>query len=371
MWEDIIMKKIKIFLMLLFTFVLLIGFNVSVIAGEVYADHVAQLRELIITLTEQRQEYSTSYEHLSPLYIGTESDLLRELMDITIEAGTILDNTRGYSSGVPIVISGFAEPCYIRDTFLIGFSNERYLELLDLIIDFTGIPEEMIEIMVMGIISTDPTVGQPIDFDLPHTNEALPRNLSIPIGTRLMYWDAGSSRFILMGTLGHPRDSSGRTAFGTSHGWVPRGVNVFAASGAHNGRQLGIVANSVFDPAAGIDVSYIRFEFGTIQTSAAGMNITSFFGSTGSGFPQRQVTVIGSGGNLRGNLIGLSSTFDIDTPNGVRRHNNMISANMATQGGDSGAALIQDGGIVLGTLVAGNGVNLSIYSQAPRYQHVR
>jgi len=354
------MKKIKVIQTTLFVFVMLFGFNVSVFANENHGEsYVAQLRELILESIEQNQGIRAFDESIESVFVYPESYLLEELMNITFEAGTALINARGVSAEIstPTIISLFAEPCAIRDTFLVGFTNEEYFELIDLVLDFTGIPEEMIEFDVFARFYASPTVGQPVDDFVPLGENAItPRNVAVPMGTLLVYWEPRLQRFFDMGTLGHPTDSSGRFAHGTSHGMVPRGVDVFANSGPHRGRHIGVVLSSDFAPSIGLDVSFIRMENAFVPPSAAGMNITNFFSDVGENFPQQQATFIGGvSGNVRGDLTALRAAVEITTPDG-RRHNfrNMIIANRVSRSGDSGAAFIQDGGRVIGTLVAGH-----------------
>jgi len=72
---------------------------------------------------------------------------LRELNKFINEASTVQSKVRGIDKP-DIIISMFAEPNEHRDTFFIAFTNEDYFELVDFIVDFTGIAREEMEITV-------------------------------------------------------------------------------------------------------------------------------------------------------------------------------------------------------------------------------
>ena len=64
---------------------------------------------------------------------------------------TILTATERSDDG-PFVIVGIHAPCGFSDIFRVFFISEEYLELVDLLLEFTGIPEDMLEIGVSGLI---------------------------------------------------------------------------------------------------------------------------------------------------------------------------------------------------------------------------
>ena len=105
-----------------------------------------------------------------------------------------------------------------------------------------------------------------------------------------------------MGTLGHPRDSSGRTAFGASHGIVPVSAAVFAGS-----NRVGTVIRSEVIPNSGIDVSYIRMEGFTVSSlvPSAGAHIQNFFDTIPTNIPlhRLEVAAITANGNQWGYII--------------------------------------------------------------------
>lgn len=156
-------KILLLFLLFLFSF--------SVVASQAYDDHVTQLSDIVSSLIYQSQELQQSEDsvEISPFYDDIYDivifDRFNELMDLFIEARSIQNNIRGTLNESPIVISGFSEPCYINDVFLVGFAREEYLVFIDLIADFVGLSEDMIKPMVWGVFrgSFD---GEEADFDL-------------------------------------------------------------------------------------------------------------------------------------------------------------------------------------------------------------
>jgi len=170
-----------------------------------------------------------------------------------------------------------------------------------------------------------------------------------------------------MGTLGHPRNASGGTAFGTSHGAVPVGSTVYTSTGV----PIGVVVCSAFTPNSGIDVSYIRMNNNiTVSRIIPGtsINITNFFAPTQSNMTNHFVVAHTSrSGNVSGSITSHSQNVNL----GGHLYRNMIITNMTLQGGDSGSALTATigGARVLGTL-AGGSSGWQAFSPAPAYQHI-
>ena len=176
-------------------------------------NHVPQLLEIAYSLA-QNQEIDNRVAILSS-YDDTIHNRFRELKDLFIEAKVIQDSTRTIPNEIPIVISGYAEPCYINDVFLVGFVREEYLELMDFVIDFIGLPENMLKPMIWGVFSLDPIIGQDVDsniydkvFEL-EGYESSPLNARISKGTHLSFWNPNTNLVKTMGSLGHPNNFEG------------------------------------------------------------------------------------------------------------------------------------------------------------------
>ena len=261
--------------------------------------------------------------------------------------------------------------------FFIAFTDEIYFELLDFISDFTGIEQEMMNVVVEEVVHAwimpEITDQDLIDAMLQAEYEDIERldarNVTLSMGTEIWYFDWRTNNFHTMGTLGHPRDSAGRTAFGASHGVVPINALVHISEGS----RIGVVSNPVLVPSMGIDVSYIRLDPGfTMSTRipATGLTMTNFFANVPNP-PTSLVTL-----NTRsGNRIGPISAVSVDVvvnyggSIGMVTMHNVIRTDIPGFPGDSGSALTM-GNNAIGTMFAG-GPTGTFSGRAPAYQFVR
>jgi hypothetical protein len=304
--------------------------------------------------------------------------VLWEFVYLLLEAVAILD---GHSEvgreQFSFPIAFFVAPTHgWNDNFVISFTDEKYLGLVDFILEFTGIEPERMEVEVCGpmifgpgITPLTPIIEESIDYEL--TPEPAFGEMSFQMGSRVYFraphWPQ-NTRLIDLGTLGHPRDFSGRTAFTTNHMNVPRGSCIYI-----NGIRAGVAINPVFDFNQGIDVTYIQLEPGfsvsnRIPNSMFG--IGSFFAPAFLPQQHNSVTAFGRHGAITGNIAFTGANVII----GAFPFRNMIvSYDMsALQHGDSGSALINTiSRAAYGTAVGGSAGGTRYFSRATSYQHIR
>jgi len=216
-------------------------------------------------------------------------NLLDEARDIIAEASVMQNDARGITNNVPI-LSTWAGPQFEGDDrFSVGFSHERYLPLVQEILEFTGISEDKLDVRVVGVMTSlglGPfSAGSNLvaakdfegyyfsKFDVQHNEsdfEPLNSNTSFPMGTRIAFvWRNWMGIQVWeFKTLGHPRNAMGTTAFSTHHGRIPQGAAVHLASGGAILHQIGVLEQTHRHPARGLDVGYIRFNHGFSVSSA-------------------------------------------------------------------------------------------------------
>jgi len=373
---------------LLLVFVMAVTTTVSVPASQEVSSspsngRVEELKELISMLSEDRQiiigrsvdfsiyENLYLHPHFEETMIDARFALLREFNDILMEAVNIQSMSRGVAND-SVVISLFAQPNEIGDAFTIGFTDVTYFTLIDAIVEFTGIEEDMLEIAIYEPFNFFP-IGQPVDvdlnvgsFDANHEGIEPTAIMSLPMGTRLLHRHPNCTIFREFGTLGHPANAGGARAFGTNHGVVPIGSTVYNSLRL----RIGTVVNASFSPNAGQDVSLIQFAHTHsvhLGIPGASQFLTTFFANPTS--TQNIVTMHVARGNLSGTIRHLSA--DVPFPGMTFR--NVILASMIPQAQDSGAALtsVSGGhGRAYGTLIGGNATQ-SIFGRATSYQHIR
>jgi len=151
----------KMYYRLLLVIVLLFSISVVGVVANYERDrtesHVypmAELMELTSVIASERLDSRgvdfRLYEnlHLHPNYEPTMIDarhaLFRELAPLFSEAQSVL-LARGYYTEPPnSVIIHLTAPSELINTFEVGFSHERYFELIDFILDFVGLDEDMV-----------------------------------------------------------------------------------------------------------------------------------------------------------------------------------------------------------------------------------
>jgi len=152
--------------------------------------HMALLRELVFLIERRNIDQShldfnaADFASRTGTFAGKKTihdnprlNRLEELNLILVEAQTIINNFRNISRR-PIVIAGFGGPWegnnYLYEVMLL---YEEYLELTDLIVEFTGIPESQLEFRVINelFFVCRGEIGQPIgradDFTIIEFND--------------------------------------------------------------------------------------------------------------------------------------------------------------------------------------------------------
>ena len=359
---------------------------------------IAELKEMVTMLAEQRMIESRSlvdfraYEnlHLHPEYRSYMTDarfsLLREVNELIMEAFTTQNWSRGIAPSEFILppISGVGGPHGSFDgRFTIAFTSPEYLELIDFIADFIGVERNMINVEIADVARFLPLDEIEIhdevyqweigiyDEDYIGEFEDIEARFgsAISMGTSIMFRDPVTHVLRDMGTLGHPRDSSGNTAFGANHGVVPRNAGVYINGGT---QRIGVVQNIATSRPMGIDVSYIRMENGfTVSNRVPGTttNITNFFANTGPTAPNNLARVVSRNGTRLTLITDVSHDAHLFVGGQWVTYFGVIRGQGGATGGDSGSALVL-GSNVFGTLFGGNNER-SYFSRSPAYQFVR
>lgn len=384
--------KVKKIICLLLTITMVFA-TVSFAASEdtqMYSEDckVEELKHLVTMLadnsliTRGRGVDFRAYEnlHLHPEFrecmYDARTALLTEFHLLLMEAVRTQEKARGIDSPYPRTIMAFtSHPDGIyRETFLIAFTDEAYLELVDLIVEFTGIETEMFEIIICEPLRFSPSVGQPMEVNIPlatFDDGYIPIEPTfvgvLPMGTPLMFRFPNNPQFFGFGTLGHPRDNTGRVAFGTNHGVVPNGASVYL----HSAERIGTVTHVAFYPSQGIDVSVITFNPGvSVSRFTPGTNrqINTF--SARPTLTDNLTMHASLSGNAQGRATNLSYNVEMSGHFMI----NMLLTNIGGVGEDSGAALTSIVGTpgtarVHGTLVGGSRVRTA-FSHVARYFHL-
>ena len=128
------------------------------------------------------------------------------------------------------------------------------------------------------------------------------------------------------------------------------------------------MVRAIFDPDAGIDVSYIGLN---------GFRVSQLFGNliianhNAHVQTHLQVSIVGGeSGTLTGQVFDPSATIQMQMPTGLVTFRNVITYRAVTRGGDSGGALLQVDGsaaLVVGTHIGGGG-SMGVASAVTRYQ---
>lgn len=317
--------------------------------------------------------------------------LMRELADIMDEAAATQNRLMGVE-GFDTIFTSWGGPTLNRPTFCLRFACDKYLPLVDIVLDFVGIPECMLKIEQSGRAFAL-AVGTIIPYDMEsemrlisgdawnvecYEPNAVINNRTLIIGDRLqLRWPVSGGTAVLPGTLGHPNNSNGMRAFTTNHSIVPIGANVRDGTGQYTGT----ISNRAFTQNPGVDVSLIRFNSGITISSfvpAINRNITSFMSAT----PDVNSVVWRIGGVTgcrSGRILHTSADLNFTFWDFVNqrpvnsRKTRMIRTNHTVQVGDSGSALIHMFSSIntgaVGTAVAGIGAS-AYFSAAPNYRHV-
>lgn len=254
---------------------------------------------------------------------------------------------------------------WLWDFFKVSVSHEPTQGCIDFILNFTGIPREMLYVVKGGIVHDYIPYDQiPVRDNFPGLEYEEPREYELPTCTYFEIepysatWTmgmpilvSGVGRF----TLGHPANASGDIFVTSLHRPGLTGTAVFCD---RTGLLIGTIINSHVDGF--VDVAHVRVTSGRVSTTG----ITSFRGEarrddrvsslraiTGTQTGQ----VIATGGGVMGSVReGMAVMPDIDT----------------SASGDSGAALLRTGGVVLGTRIGVDrlsGWRIGIYSNIMHY----
>ena len=125
--------------------------------------HIDQIRVLVPFISERNRRYGFDADYFTDItgirlpkdfsyeYDSTDLRLnrLHKLQFILIEAKSIVDNTRDYSHESPYIIVGFRKTGIWNNTYSVTLLGEEYLALTDLIIEFTGIPKNRLEVIAV------------------------------------------------------------------------------------------------------------------------------------------------------------------------------------------------------------------------------
>ena len=122
---------------------------------------IAEFKDLLTGLLIEREAANAlgfsievdPYAHLRRPVDDERFTVLRELTKVMVEARYIQQSMREDLQLLPILISVFGEPNSRRDTFFIGFTSEEYFELIDFILDHTGITRDELTVGLMEIVS--------------------------------------------------------------------------------------------------------------------------------------------------------------------------------------------------------------------------
>lgn len=123
---------------------------------------IAQIRELIPVLEMSNQGQTTfdAFGHGNvlemPVRVDPRHSRLDKLSYILAEAKSIVDTARGRTDDVPFVIVAYGAPWGDNDSFTVYFASEEYLELVDILIEFTGISQDILDV---GVMSKFPSMG--------------------------------------------------------------------------------------------------------------------------------------------------------------------------------------------------------------------
>ena len=354
---------------------------------------IADLKGILAPIIEDRPLIASSrtdvdfsvYEnlHLHPHYdeymLDRRLALLREFADYVADARTIqIDNGTVIRESIdtfPFVITSFGGISYSCDVFVINFSDEKYFVLLDMILEFTGLEIEMVEVGVGGpmtflipdylpIFVEEEIVAYEHEMDEDEMG-IMPFALTIRMGTAIYKTHPLGAR-VRFGSMGHPSDLNGFGGFITHHSMLARGDRIYAR-GANGGvTHIGTVSNAVFNMDLGVDLSHINMVQGVFVQNPG---FTNLFASN----PPSRLNVITERGSVAGNLISTSRDVEVIHPvAGVRiTMRRMIVTDHWLITNDSGSALTS-GNSVFGTAVGtSSNPRESFFSAAPNYSGVR
>jgi len=88
-----------------------------------------------------------------------------------------------------------------RHTFSIGLASEEYFELIDFILEFTGIKREMLDVEIMAPATFGPgfntVIDQPAELEpeVEMGTRVIGDSMTLFMGTRLLRRSPGSSTF--------------------------------------------------------------------------------------------------------------------------------------------------------------------------------
>ena len=306
--------------------------------------------------------------------------LMLEFRDLITEALVAQNRSNGVETNYH-VLSTWAGPQPGHNMFSITFFCDTFLPLVDVILDFVGIPEYMLEVQESAMFSLpslfpcqfQSQMYSSLPYEVGYLDDTINASRGLLMGTRI-YFTLGDWTST-PGTLGHPLNGTGRVAFSTSHGIIP--VNAIVEDS--RGTRLGVVSTSTFAPHIGVDVSRIVLDSGFhMLSSMQGVPgvpsmpatwITNF----NSPPPERYFPVrfIGTmSGPRAGEIVSPRTWVDIRCPRGVLRvWSNIIETwGLNTVDGDSGGALFY-GTRVIGTLIGGH-EGRSFFSRVAYYINI-
>ena len=133
--------------------------------------NITELKELVTELALEQQKvraFSVDFSvyenlYLHPLYdtgmVDARTARLLELVNLVIDASIIQERARGnYTDEFVNIFSLIAEPGgFGTHKFTVGLTRAEYLDFVDFIVDFTGIEEDMLNIIITGPPTRFPT----------------------------------------------------------------------------------------------------------------------------------------------------------------------------------------------------------------------
>jgi hypothetical protein len=334
-------------------------------------------------------------------YHSYEMNMQAELLVQITVAAAKSTMRRGMPEEIIISFSSSPVPHLGQERFSISFTDEKYFELLDSILEFTGIPADMVDVNVREPLDMDWWWGTeeivdieyvdygfgPIHVDEmelyeeqieAHIEELMnqrkdqrngefgivPFNqILVATGQALMRRPDTSSPWVRAGTVGHPTGAS-RSGFMTAgHGNMPRNTRIYWGTSGSTALFIGMSNDEWFNPFGGEDFTHVGLmsNFRVYDQPP----LSNLFGAT----PPVGTTVrfLGSvSGLVSGQIQQHGATAPVP---GGHTYLNVVKTNVRALPGDSGGAFIH-GNTAIGTLVAASQVHAeSYFIPAQRYQN--
>jgi hypothetical protein len=119
----------------------------------IFSQEISELREILSGIIEL-QEHSLTANHglTANIDYGQNFEYVRLFRDLLVEARAVqMDNSNRMKEMPARVISSISAPVGVDNVFRVRFVSEEYFHLADMLLEFAGIPEYMLELEVMEI----------------------------------------------------------------------------------------------------------------------------------------------------------------------------------------------------------------------------